>query len=758
MSDLTLCTRFIEIDEQGLERTIVACLLVYDEPFFSDEKLSNDLREALDEQPTLDRIYVAAPLVPREELTKAIESGSAMLRVSEWSGAKGAFLRIITAERPLEAEKVQLFENYFDTDVTSGLEILRKANLPDVACQGWLFDLFVKCKAMVLAPAGVHFGKTSGKHSDRFLRTANVLTSSAACRLIAFFCLPLIPARKFRQIYVDTLPLVALGMALAEVGKVLELGISSGMIRSFGSYSGLQGSQEYRSSDLILVSASTSGTLVDGLIAHGADLAAVITLYYLQAKTWPHTKGEVLCDLTYNEGRLFGYAEVLSHRHASCPLCAAGLMLAEFEGDQFLLQRRRTKRLKIVALSQTKASRDFFEIATRKRAISVGLVGPGRNKYSDISFDVVKLLESTDDVRAAATFRLRRAVPTPLDFVVADDIEIAELSSWTQQNGKLTIEPTTPLLRSSALDSAEPQFEGGALVYFSELHNDFKARSINRALRRAAPRGCVTYFVVVLMCESPEARRDLVTFLEYGERGPKTFAVESVYELLLHQRNERSPWDLERDWIANIVQDEQSAPELQMRLNFLLENSTAVDDIFLQGQSGALAINDDFVYLNTKNEREGISQADIYAVASNLLSACRNDNRSVASPVPRGSEGVVWASSVYGQVLLCPRNFKDYNDGVLHAALLRGATAHELCYETDETLSEEVLEVILDEIGNWRSGGGQALAEFCLAIATQRMRLKATHLEEYKQALTVAEHVPRWIKLIAGIPVGLSAA
>lgn len=749
MADLVLHTKLLELDLNGVERTLNVCLLVYDGPFFSDEKLSNDLRETLDQLPVLARIYVAAPLVTANELVATIEHGSAKLRVSEWSKSEGAFLRILTAERPLVDSAVQLFESFLERDVTTGLEVLRKANLPDEAIHGWLFDLFVANKGMVLAPAGVHFGKTSGKHSDRFLRTANVLTSSAACRTIAFFCLPLIPPRKFRQIYVDTLPLLSLGFALAEVGRPLNLGVTSGMIRSFGSYSGLQGAQEYRASDLIFVSASTSGTLVDGLIERGAGDDSVITLYYLQAKLWPRTKGLVLCDLTHAPSRLFGYGELLSYRHSDCPLCKANLMLAEFEGDQFLLQRRKTKRLRIVAASQHQSARDFFEIVARNRAISVCIVGPGTSKYSDINFAVSRLLDSTGDVRAAVTFKLRRSVPTPLDFVVSDGITIEQLSECTKQNGKVTISADTPMLKSPELDTTDPVFEGGALVYFDILHNDFKVRSINRALRRVAPRGSVTYFVVILICESPEARRDLISFLEYGDRGPKTFVVDPVYNLLLSQRSERSPWDLERDLIASIVQAEQSAPQLKDRLNFLNENVSTVDNVFLAGQNGALSINPDFVYLNTKNDCEKITQADVYAVVSNLLSASRVDNRPATNPVERGSEGVAWTTSVYGHVLLCPQNFKNYNDGVLHAALLRVATTQELCYEADAALSEEMLEVILDEINSWKRGGGQALAEFCLAIETGRLRLKGEHLVQYKSVLRASEDVPGWIKLFS---------
>lgn len=749
MADLVLFTKVRELTTHLEEKILTACLLVYDQSHFSDERLSNDLREQLEVNPTLSRIYVVAPLIKHTELIERIQNGSAKLRVSDWSTDEGAFLRVISAERPIESAPIQLFEHFFEKNASSDQEVIRKTNLSSESCQGWLFDLFVKSKAMVLAPTGVHFGKTSGKHSDRFLRAANVLSNSACCRLIAFFCLPLIPAKKFRQLYVDTLPLIAVGFALAEVGRLHGLVIESGMIISFGSYSGASGNYEFRHSDLLLVSASTSGSLVNGLIEQGADKESVITLFYLHAKSFARTACKVLCDLTHDANRQFGYAETLSYKHSECPHCKQGLLLAEFEGDQFLLQRRKTQRLKITKASQAKSAREFFELACRNETISVLLVGPGRSKYSDIHIDANKLLETSDELRSKVTFSLRRSVPTPVDFVVSDDISIADLSTRTAQNGKLTIRETTPLLPSSALSTEPPVLEGGALVYFGALHNDLSARTINRALRIVLPRGSISYFVVVLIAESPEARRDLITFLKYGDRGPNTFVFESVYDVQLSQRQDRLSWDLERDFLARIVNDCSDSQELKQRLTYLRQNSRANNSIFLQGQNGELRINNDFVYLDTKERnRDLISQADVYAIVCNLLTACRNDNRDIAMPAPRGSEAIVWQNSVYGQILLCPRNFKDFNDGVLHAALLRGATPSELSYYTDEALSEEVLEVMVDEVKNWEKNSGQALAEFCLAVSTGRLRLKADHLEEFLVTLRDATYVPEWVKCL----------
>jgi hypothetical protein len=748
MADLALFSKLAVSNENGIERILNTCLLVYDEENFTDEALSNDLREQLETDPTLTRIYVIAPRVKADEILQQVSNGSALLRPSLHESDEDPLLRIVVLNKS-EKDATRHITEYFFIQTEKSIEIKpQQKNLAAELIRGWLFDLFQLSKGMVLAPSGVHFGKTSGKHSDRFLRTANVLLNSAACRLIAFFCLPLLPNRRLRQIYVDTSPLLSVGLALVEIGKLHGISIDSGKVRSFGSYAGVSGDYDFRQSDLVLVSASTSGGLVKQLIDRGADISAIITLFYLQAKDWPKTAGSILADLTYKRTALCGFPEVKSYLQDNCPYCDQGLLLAEFEGDQFLLQKRKTRRLKIIKQSQSESARYFFEIATRNQAISVSIVGTGRSRYSDINIDVNKLIVQNENLRNDLAFKLRRTVPSPLDIVISDDCTISELSAWSTKGSRTSIHVDANLIRSTTLETVSPLADGGVLVYFSSLNGDLSARSINRALRSIAPKGSVGYLATLLISESPEARRDLLSFLKYGDRGPNTFVFDSVHDLLLSQRQERLPWDLERDHLARLAQSFDLPSELKIRLNFLSANTIAISNVFLDSQKGELGINHDFVYLDTEKNKDQISQADIYAVVSNLLTACRNDNREILAPVARGHEALIWEQSVYGQILLCPRNFKDFNDGILHAAFLRAAKSSELRYDTDEKLSEELLEIVLTEVTAWKYGNGQALAEFVLALATRRLSLKDKHLQELTSEIKQNSDIPEWIKFL----------
>jgi hypothetical protein len=75
MADLILHTQILEIDGNSNDRPLNVCLLMYDEPYFSDERLSNDLREQLELKPTLSRVYLLAPLVNSQDILRIVRVG-----------------------------------------------------------------------------------------------------------------------------------------------------------------------------------------------------------------------------------------------------------------------------------------------------------------------------------------------------------------------------------------------------------------------------------------------------------------------------------------------------------------------------------------------------------------------------------------------------------------------------------------------------------------------------------------------------------
>ena len=140
---------------------------------------------------------------------------------------------------------------------------------------------------------------------------------------------------------------------------------------------------------------------------------------------------------------------------------------------------------------------------------------------------------------------------------------------------------------------------------------------------------------------------------------------------------------------------------------------------------------------------------------SNLLATVRcNDAALPATNVKPSGDDVQWNQTLYGQVVLapatlCARNMRDYNDSILRAAFLRMAFKQELDYSIDEHISREVLDVIVTELSGWSSGRGNALPEWLLSLACDRLRLHSFHTPMLLDAVREAK-LPAWVVQIAG--------
>jgi hypothetical protein len=252
----------------------------------------------------------------------------------------------------------------------------------------------------------------------------------------------------------------------------------------------------------------------------------------------------------------------------------------------------------------------------------------------------------------------------------------------------------------------------------------------------------------VTIADSARNLADLRIFLSYGERGPETFTYRSAMAFMLPWAGERpSPWAQELQLLRRLASEATLPVVLEERRVRLEGSSSTSAALFLPGLHGEMKIAPDFVFLDTKRDIELISQADVYAVVSNLLATARCDNKGLTEQVRRDSPPLSWGQSVYGQVLLCPSNFRDFNDAVLRASMLRAANTAELNYSVDEQCSSEMLDVLLADVGAWHHHRGDALPEFLVSLACGRLRLMRRHLERLATEVGQAD-LPEHVKLL----------
>ncbi|PTT92247.1 hypothetical protein DBR42_02365 [Pelomonas sp. HMWF004] len=728
-----------------------ATLLVFDVINIDGSTIGDDVRDVLERRPYTHFIFILAPFLKEEVVEAALREGTALRRagaIGSHSAAEIAVVGLRPFEKGYQAQ-CKRFRLNGETVVEDGWEALL-LTLRD----GWLFNLFDRNGGLVNAPIGVHFSKASGKHASKFLRTSCVLLSSEACGVLAFFSLAAMPAIEPRRVFVDTAPLLSLAFALQRAADVRALWSHVPAAKSFSSYGGINDSLRFGRTDLILISASTSGGLAARLVDLGASVQMMLTLYVLKSSRSMETKGAVLCDLTHAPERSFGYPLIDNKPSESCELCKQGYVLAELEGDQFLLEKRAVKRLRVGALSQSRDARQTAEVLTRRRAISVRLLKEDTRR-TDIDIDVLTAMSEVEDWEQRFLRQLMRFVPVPLKWIVTVGLSAEQVEAMFTKAGAVQVFAGATVLDASEVGGLVPDRGANALVVAPFLCDHATLRGVNAQLRPKVDGGCVAYLAGLTIADSARNLSDLRIFLQYGEQGADTSTFKSAMDFMLPWTGSReSPWAIELQLLRRLESEQRLPEDLKFRMNYLGSTANAVDGLFWPGQNGELVINPDFVLLDTKEDGITASQADIYAVVCNCLAAARHNNVSLDAKVSRDEPTPVWRQTVFGQSLLCPSNFRDFNDAVLRAALLRAADIQELNYTVDEVSSEEMLDVIRADVASWGVTKGDSLPEFLLAVACRRLRLVQNHLEQLRAALAQANLEPRLRALADEIPTG----
>lgn len=737
---LWLHTRYREAHYEG-----EACLLVYDVDSFSDVLVGGDVKLVFEQRAGTANIFIAAPFLNNDTCRAALETGVALQRATAYLSAKSGQVQLLEMQVDANTRKVSITTSLLRLDNVSKKVQFDAPKLldPDLR-EGWLFDLFDSNEGLVIAPLGVHFRKSSNKHADKFLRTANTLTSSSACGLLAMFALATLAPRMPKRILVDTAPLLSMAYAMMRVAKVRGIWEADVPARSFSSYGGQSKMRRLSINDVILTSATTSGSLAAGLKAQHANEDSIVTLFYLSSEGGKRPPN-VLCDLTITAERGFGYQPVENYPAIGCPLCKSEFILAELEGDQFLLQERQHRLLKFVQTTQSNDARATLTELHSVKATEV-VLRPDSASTSSIEINEERLLECAD-IRKDLIRHLRRFAPQPLALIVRVRITEDQLKRLITDAGIDDAVADASIIEWSDVASHAVLRDGqGVLVVFGCLSSHTVARQINASLRSKVNNGNVAYVSALTLAETPEQYLDLKMFLGYGERGSDTFTYRDSRKLALPRRSgDENPWADELNLLSKLA--DQHIQELEARRSVLSSESTARDGIFLPGLNGPLTIQRDFVYLDTSAGAPSISQADVFAVVSNLFAAARSGSNDLIKK-PSGNNAVALTQSVYGHVLLTPEAFMTFNDGVLKASLLRAARKSDLIYAVDPGYSMRMSEIVLAELAGWSAGTGDALPEMLLALATERLRLRDAEVAVIRTK-TFAADLPAYIVALA---------
>ncbi|MGE0331757.1 MAG: hypothetical protein AB7P37_13795 [Ramlibacter sp.] len=356
------------------------------------------------------------------------------------------------------------------------------------------------------------------------------------------------------------------------------------------------------------------------------------------------------------------------------------------------------------------------------------------------------------------TTRLGRGPPTSTDeisgLVICVGLDAGTLRAVATRAGAAKVLEGAEIISHAELSGLESRQREprNALVVFDFLQDHSLARTINAALRGVCNGGNVTYLAALSVADTARAATDLDVFLTFGERGRDTFTFRSAGRVLLpYNSNESSSWTRERALLQSIAGKAALEPQLQARLEWLQGAGVEHQQLFLPAIDGnQLQVSPDFVFLPTTERAENVFQGDIFAVVSNVLACARagDANATLGKAPGRDSMVPAWRQTSLFQTLLCPSNFKDFNDAILRAALLRAATEQELNYVLNDLVSAEMLDLLVGQLQTWQTGSGDALPEFLLALASGRMKLTSSHMVQLQEAVAGA-NLPAHLQQLA---------
>lgn len=579
-----------------------------------------------------------------------------------------------------------------------------------------------------------HFVKPAGTHCASFIRTANAFVSGAGTLFAALWLLPYI-ANHTRCIYTDTAGINTFVLSALLLRLQIDPTCQVPVVDSFGSYSGL-GRYEFRypQDSLFVISSSTSSGL-ERELSNRLQVPSmhIVTVFFLNA-VGGVLPGITLCNILPAYERRVG--EFTSFSGENCPLCRSHLPAVAIGGDQFLLDVSSPEAVLLKADDAPRwlnsLARDFLGKSVLKvhRIVRSGAHRP-RELFIDLERVLAVPAPGKNDLFANSAYRrilsrrLQAHVPNSLKHIVyigdhgsrALAERIRNLFSVTRRT-HITITSRTEVPKSDIKDSALSS--GTLLVVGGILISGQSMMEVNQLLRDRDD-DAVIYLTGMTRTRDQKRLNEITSNIQYGYDGGRHYAFTSIFDIFLPDNHieRESPWDMEAEtWrtIRESLLSINEAADLRewcaKRINYL-EHSKAEgmqDQLFLADKSGSeLRLRQGFALWPGIPYNEGsYSQSDVYfSVAATL-----HNWRCIRGTSQNGSRT---------RLLLSPRVFFRFNDGIIQACLLRACELGELDFRTSPDLSEAMAEVLSVVFAHCADTQGEATLEFLLALKEHRL-------------------------------------
>lgn len=565
-----------------------------------------------------------------------------------------------------------------------------------------------------------HFENPSGRHTERFIRLSNILARGAEIAFIGFCALPKVPAEATIA-YLDTPSLYAVVAAINEQRSSFS-DAAPILADNFSSYAGLG---DYRFTQLadscVLISASSSGSMASKLIeAHGFGPEQVTHILFLGRD---QSGSNIVCDLRYDaKENAEGVTTLPSvERRDSCKICAAGSHAIKLQGDQFEFAGPQQESLLI---AKKDAPVGLATLMDRYAGGGVFAIGLGRTvgkQPRQFNVEPTTLL-SHPEFQQRLDYVLRRSLPASLGYVIA--VDDASEAFADQVAG--FAETPAQMVRRVDLDGIPPNSRSAIVIAGLVIESGRSLLDISRDLRSIAPNAPLLY-LVGFSKSTGEPRRETLERTLVQTVNPYPYQMIEIERMILPLSSEHNPWTAELRLLidpdlADLVPSGLE-PAIRARVARLRKTSEPMrDDIFLTNAAERkLTLQPGFVFWPDGIPERAHSQADVYITIASVLQQLRANAH-------RGQRSAI-RSNWFQQTILAPENFGRFNDDIIQASILRAAHPFEMNLADATTDSRELGRLIRRIIASARIERGGAAAEFLLALATGRLRLRNADLD-----------------------------
>ncbi|HUH19527.1 hypothetical protein [Albibacterium sp.] len=637
-----------------------------------------------------------------------------------------------------------------------------KENFKEIINQG-LANIFISNGGLVESNGiSHHYVFPSGKHSTKFLRTANVLVQKSEIDFIGLNLLHLFKHTEIRNIYCDTLSINVIGYSISQYLKRYD-DREDINIESFKSYDGIYSKNtKFYKDSIFLISASTSGGLVHYLKGNHPEIDSkdVCVLYYLPIEKPSNLSLErVLCNLERNEKFQYGL-EIYKQFKAGerCSFCENQSTAIKIVGDSFSLDEPIINTRNIVASKYiSKSLKDFVEVfkyneetgTSLKVSFSEDTINRKKyNLYIDYE-NIIKHIENEQykSHKNKIDAFINQYVPASLNYIIHLNDKGSELLA------KYILEKTTCFSKNSIevinqselADKKISEHESGSiLIVASCITNGKNLLYLSRYFRNYNNIRLI-YFIGINRISDSDKHKELKSNIKYGLYGSENSSFVEIETINCDNSNTETPWEIELDHLREI-QEGLNEPS-----SFVTERITTITNFSNKTFKGGtqkifypdilgneLEIRKNSAFFNSNDYFEQVTQSDIYFTISCVLNNMRNNS----------IDGLYQTNFVKN--LLDPFIFNRFNDGIIQASILRAAKNDELNYSFSRKNSEDMLMLLKTFAKHSDEYQGEALMEFLYALSIGKLRLFKDHypllIDELKNI--EHQHVQSLIKII----------